>query len=88
MCTLCSSVITSEVYLLSHLCSFRHKEALKEHHKQDVSQEESETYNLKFIINAPANIDEMQVKKFFAFQRKKESKNFVYFLTSSRSANI
>ncbi|KAK8737999.1 hypothetical protein OTU49_004339, partial [Cherax quadricarinatus] len=64
LCTLCSSLITSEVYLLSHLRGRRHQEALKALHQADVvSTEDSETYNLKHIVDAPANIDDPQVTR-------------------------
>ncbi|KAK7075868.1 hypothetical protein SK128_028009, partial [Halocaridina rubra] len=64
LCTLCNSLITSEVYLLSHLRGPCHQEALKALHQSDsVSLEDSETYNLKHIIDAPANIDDPQVTR-------------------------
>ncbi|XP_042206932.1 S phase cyclin A-associated protein in the endoplasmic reticulum-like isoform X3 [Homarus americanus] len=64
LCTLCNSLITSEVYLLSHLRGRRHQEALKALHQADIlSTEDSETYNLKHIIDAPANIDDPQVTR-------------------------
>ncbi|XP_071533158.1 uncharacterized protein ssp3 isoform X2 [Panulirus ornatus] len=64
LCTLCNSLITSEVYLLSHLRGRRHQEALKALHQADiVSTEDSETYNLKHIIDAPSNIDDPQVTR-------------------------
>ncbi|XP_042882027.1 S phase cyclin A-associated protein in the endoplasmic reticulum-like isoform X3 [Penaeus japonicus] len=64
LCTLCNSLITSEVYLLSHLRGRHHQEALRALHQGgDISNEDSETYNLKHIIDAPANIDDPQVTR-------------------------
>lgn len=64
LCTLCNSLITSEVYLLSHLRGRRHQEALRALHQADVvSSEDSETYNLKHIVDAPANIDDPQITR-------------------------
>ncbi|XP_066969549.1 calponin homology domain-containing protein DDB_G0272472 isoform X1 [Macrobrachium rosenbergii] len=64
LCTLCNSLITSEVYLLSHLRGPRHQEALRAlHQAEHLSVEDSETYNLKHIIDAPANIDDPQVTR-------------------------
>ena len=58
---MCNALISSEVYLSSHLRGKQHREALKELHKRDVTLEESESYNIKFIINAPENIEDPQV---------------------------
>ncbi|XP_068244843.1 S phase cyclin A-associated protein in the endoplasmic reticulum isoform X2 [Palaemon carinicauda] len=64
LCTLCNSLITSEVYLLSHLRGPRHQEELRAlHQAEHLSVEDSETYNLKHIIDAPANIDDPQVTR-------------------------
>ena len=63
LCTLCNCLIASEVYLLSHLRSRKHQEALREVHKSDISNEESATYNLKHIINAPSNVEDPEVTR-------------------------
>ncbi|KAK3853709.1 hypothetical protein Pcinc_039763 [Petrolisthes cinctipes] len=67
LCTLCNSLITSEVYLLSHLRGRRHQEALRLLHQTVdvvvVASEDSETYNLKHIIDAPHYIDDPQVTR-------------------------
>ncbi|XP_076067505.1 SCAPER domain-containing protein short spindle 3 isoform X2 [Oratosquilla oratoria] len=63
LCTLCNSLILSEVYLLSHLRGRKHQDALATLHQGQVSSEESATYNLRHIVDAPANIDDPQVTR-------------------------
>ncbi|CAL4114157.1 unnamed protein product, partial [Meganyctiphanes norvegica] len=64
LCTLCNSLISSEVYLLSHLRGRQHQEALRALHPQgDITTEDTQTYNLKHIVDAPANIDDPQVTR-------------------------
>ena len=54
VCTLCDVVINSEVILMSHLRGRTHIEALRNHHGgKEPSREQSETSNLKFIVDAP-----------------------------------
>ncbi|KAA0200702.1 hypothetical protein HAZT_HAZT004120, partial [Hyalella azteca] len=61
LCTLCQCLLSSEVYLLSHLRGARHQEALRElHDGQHVSTEDTATCNLKHIIDAPDNIEDPQ----------------------------
>ncbi|XP_076350517.1 SCAPER domain-containing protein short spindle 3 isoform X1 [Tachypleus tridentatus] len=56
MCILCNVLIGSEVYLLSHLLGKKHQQAIKEQYQgYDPSTEEVESYNLKHIIDAPAD---------------------------------
>ncbi|XP_047736695.1 S phase cyclin A-associated protein in the endoplasmic reticulum [Hyalella azteca] len=64
LCTLCQCLLSSEVYLLSHLRGARHQEALRElHDGQHVSTEDTATCNLKHIIDAPDNIEDPQVTR-------------------------
>ncbi|XP_022250735.1 uncharacterized protein LOC106466931 isoform X2 [Limulus polyphemus] len=56
MCILCNVLIGSEVYLLSHLLGKKHQQAIKEQYQgYDPSTEEVESYNLKHILDAPAD---------------------------------
>lgn len=56
---------------MSHLRGRRHQEALRALHQADVvSSEDSETYNLKHIVDAPANIDDPQVRSFIEGYRR------------------
>ena len=53
VCSLCDVQIHSEVILMSHLGGKRHMEALKNHYGgKEPSREQSESSNLKFIVDA------------------------------------
>lgn len=54
-CRLCNVQINSEVILMSHLRGRKHMEALRIHHGgKEPSREQSESSNLKFIVEAKA----------------------------------
>ncbi|XP_003745920.1 S phase cyclin A-associated protein in the endoplasmic reticulum [Galendromus occidentalis] len=60
MCSACNVLITSEVYLLSHLKSSKHQEAmLGDQESYDTLSEDIHSYSLKYIIDAP--IDERHI---------------------------
>uniref|UniRef100_A0A6A7FT43 S phase cyclin A-associated protein in the endoplasmic reticulum-like n=2 Tax=Hirondellea gigas TaxID=1518452 RepID=A0A6A7FT43_9CRUS len=64
LCTLCHCLLNSEVYLLSHLRGSRHQDALRELlDAPHVSSEDTATYNLRHIVDAPDNFEDPQVTR-------------------------
>ncbi|KAF2363422.1 Zinc finger C2H2-type [Trinorchestia longiramus] len=64
LCTLCQCLLSSEVYLLSHLRGARHQEALRElYDGKNVSSEDTASCNLKHIVDAPDNMEDPQVTR-------------------------
>ncbi|XP_056020838.1 S phase cyclin A-associated protein in the endoplasmic reticulum-like isoform X2 [Ostrea edulis] len=56
LCIICNVLITSEVYLLSHLRGKKHQQALHDNNSgKAMSKQEIENFNLKHIVNAPSN---------------------------------
>lgn len=56
LCVICNALIPSEVYLLSHLRGKKHQQALKDNNSgKEMTKEEIESFNLKHIVDAPAN---------------------------------
>ncbi|GFR79611.1 S phase cyclin A-associated protein in the endoplasmic reticulum-like isoform X2 [Elysia marginata] len=56
LCIICNALIPSEVYLLSHLRGKKHQQALKDNNSgKEMTKEEIESFNLKHIVDAPAN---------------------------------
>ncbi|WAR00339.1 SCAPE-like protein, partial [Mya arenaria] len=56
MCTICNTLILSEVYLLSHLRGKTHQQALKHNNNgMSMTKQEIESFNLAHIVNAPDN---------------------------------
>ena len=59
VCSLCDVQIHSEVILMSHLRGRKHMEALKNHYGgKEPSREQSESSNLKFIVDANKGDDD------------------------------
>ncbi|XP_022657145.1 S phase cyclin A-associated protein in the endoplasmic reticulum-like isoform X2 [Varroa destructor] len=68
MCSACNVLITSEVYLLSHLKSGKHQEAmLRDQESYDTLSEDIHSYSLKYIIDAP--IDEKLIAETEALRK-------------------
>ncbi|XP_038079057.1 S phase cyclin A-associated protein in the endoplasmic reticulum-like isoform X2 [Patiria miniata] len=78
MCTLCSVLIPSEVYLLSHLRGKKHKEAvLDKNQGKHMTDEEIESYSLKLVVEASpdrADPQEMAEKERQKASRKRARK--------------
>ncbi len=75
VCTLCDTVINSEVILMSHLRGRTHMEALRNHHGgKEPSREQSETSNLKFIVEAESKktVNERQKRQRALKKRSKK----------------
>ncbi|XP_071964782.1 S phase cyclin A-associated protein in the endoplasmic reticulum-like isoform X2 [Antedon mediterranea] len=70
ICTLCNMPIPSEVYLLSHLKGRKHALAFNEKHADlQLSEEDRESYSLKYIVQAPT--DEPDAKQIAEKERQK-----------------
>ncbi|XP_033108784.1 S phase cyclin A-associated protein in the endoplasmic reticulum-like [Anneissia japonica] len=70
VCTLCNMPIPSEVYLLSHLKGRKHALAFNEKHADlQLSEEDRESYSLKYIVQAPS--DEPDAKQIAEKERQK-----------------
>ncbi|OQR66812.1 S phase cyclin A-associated protein in the endoplasmic reticulum-like [Tropilaelaps mercedesae] len=68
ICSACNVIITSEVYLLSHLKSGKHQEAmLRDQESYDTLSEDIHSYSLKYIIDAP--IDEKLIAETEALKK-------------------
>ena len=87
MCTLCQCLLTSEVYLLSHLRGAPHMERLKgvlgPGHSTD---EQTAECNLQYIADATDSIQDPQVV-FFWFQDKIPPNKFKLFFFKSCDQN-
>ncbi|KAK3743773.1 hypothetical protein RRG08_043505 [Elysia crispata] len=56
LCIICNALIPSEVYLLSHLRGKKHQQALRDNNSgKEMTKQEIENFNLKHIVDAPAN---------------------------------